>query len=368
MARKSVHRALPELAALHPGFDGFPAGETILASLTRLLRATARRVRRGGPSAFYSHRQLANFFRVPLRTVHLACRQLAMEGLLICVRGSATFVPGRRRRPASPPCGVVGLPIWTHGFVLLPHWRSFFIRLEEDLRRHGFVADAVHYDASSATGMELADRLLAHRIDAFVWLYPLESARQAIEQLADSGVRGYAVVHAHISCPRLTQFRTEWEPAYVEALGAWRRDGINEVVVVANPKPPSLHTAAVHRALARIGLPARDWCGSNVDEIAVVEDRVGVLFPDDLRLSALASSDHAALARLLGRARVLVANPIPLEGVPADARVDIVRVDWPRLARRIARTLAMPDTPSSKRDAVIRAHWLPRLPARECLA
>ncbi len=367
MSRKPVHRELPKLAAVHPRFHGFPPRETALRCLIQALRRTVAQVRKDQPVAFYSQQQVAGFFGVPQRTVHLAYRQFVREGLLTSRRGSGTLLLGRKLQPANPPRGVVGLPIWTTGFVLLPYWRTFFIRIEEELRRGEFVADTVHYETSPASGTELADRLLAHHLDYVIWLYPLTRMRQVFERLADAGVRGIAVVHQPREFPQVTQYHTAWDLAYLQALTVWHREGVRELIVVATPESDAAYCAALNRALARLPLRHTLWHGSNLDALRAGA-QVGVVFPDDLLQTTLGRRNPQALVRLMQRARVLVTHSVLIEEVPPDVRVDVVGIDWTRLTHRIAQDLAVPPDSLSAPRVVVQARWLPRVPACQFVA
>jgi hypothetical protein len=48
----------------------------------------------------------------------------------------------------------------------------------------------------------------------------------------------------------------------------------------------------------------------------------------------------AAMMQLLRECRVMLANALELRDVPPDVHVDIVRIEWEKLARRLAEDIA----------------------------
>src|ERR1019366_2515037 len=108
---------------------------------------------------FYSMRDVAAFFQMTLPDVARVFRQLDGAGLLVVLRGSMTLLRARKAQPREPIRGVVGLAVWLDGFATLPYWRWFFVNLEEQLRRHRFVADFVFYSADEFSMPEFAERL-----------------------------------------------------------------------------------------------------------------------------------------------------------------------------------------------------------------
>src|ERR1019366_7091005 len=202
---------------LHPRFHGFRATEHNLAALTHLLRRTVDRVRAAETRHFYSQWEVARFFGVSRRTAQLAYKQLEREGLLTCVRGSATHLHGRKPQPRYPPRAVVGLPAWLRGFYSFPDWRRFHIALEEQLRRHNFVADFAFYHGAEVGLPAFAERLLAHHLDVVIWLYPTPGFLQNLHLLADRGVRVIGIADTPQLFP-FQQYLLGNERAYARAI------------------------------------------------------------------------------------------------------------------------------------------------------
>ena len=366
MARKPVPRALPSLAALHPHFRGFAPSQTAVHEMLPLLRATIQRVRGEESKSFYSQQAIARFFRVPQSTVHLAFRKLAAEGLLSCVRGSGTIVLGRTPHPRVPPRGVVGLPIWVKGLSMLPYWSRFFICLEDALSRSGFVADTVFYFSAEDFEPDFGERLLARHLDYCVWLYPLPRTLPILQRLADGGVRTLAVVEEDVTftSPGLRQYQIRWNRAFDAALASWKQDGIKEAIVVGHPELLARPSEATQTALARARIPHRRQ--SDFDPTShALPGTTGLLYADEYAQFAICHRSPGALIALMRRGRILMKNSVPLENPPSDVLVDIVAVEWERLARRMARELAIPSSAPSDQPMIVEAKWFPRVPASQ---
>lgn len=360
MSRKPNVRALPALADLFPGFAGWPTERTQVHCLQEALRTAAARVRRSAPTPFYSQRVIARFFRVPMGTVIRACRALNAEGCLTSVRGSGMHVPGRKAGPRTQVRGVVGLPVWTAGFAGFSHWRLFFRRLEEELRRHHFVADFVFMDNNEVASPELAERLLEHHLDYVIWPFPLPASVPILERLAEGGVRT-VVVDEQPPPPtsrRLLSYQVSYDTAYARGFQVWRKAGIREAIVIGPDDLPRRPAAPVNRALVRTGvLPHYLSAPLDLDHLP---DGAAIVFPDDLIAALIGHVSAAAMIRLIRRARVMMINAVPIAKPPGDARLDLVRLDWELLAHRLARDLAAPFGPKVPRPVVVHARWMPQ--------
>ena len=369
MARKRIPRLLPALATLHPHFRGFRPDQTAVNELLPLLRAAIRRVRGEETKLFYSQHTIAGFFRVPQSTAHLVYKKLESEGLLTCVRGSGTLVLGRTAHPRVQPRGVVGLPIWMKGLSMLPYWSRFFVCLEDALSRSGFVADTVFFSSKAEVDPDFGERLLARHLDYCIWLYPLPRTLPILQRLADGGVRTLAVVEPEmtLSSPGLRQYRIRWNRAFTSALTSWKQDGIQDIRLVGHPHLLARPSEPTLPALARAGIPYE--MRSAVDPGSeAMHSKTGILYADEYAQFGVCHQSPAALMDLMRRTRVLMKNSVPLEDPPPDVLVDVVAVEWDKLARRMARDLAAPSPISSAQPTIIHAKWFPRVPANRFAA
>src|ERR1019366_6600064 len=129
MPRQPLLLALPPLATLQTRFQEIHAAAPARAALIQWLREVIKQVRGGQRQLFYPQGNVAQVLGLSRRTVHLAYQQLQAEGLLSCLRGSATYLHGHRLQPRHPPRAVVGLPVWVGGFSTFPDWRLFYTAL-----------------------------------------------------------------------------------------------------------------------------------------------------------------------------------------------------------------------------------------------
>lgn len=161
-------------------FRGFHAGELRAVRMADLLRPLAQGLRAARPTVFYPLRETAEFFRVSIPTAAAAYGRLETEGLLMSRRGAMTMVPSRLSASRRAVRGVVGVPVWTPGFVQFRDWRIFVTGLDEAVRRHGFVADLIFYRQGEEVQPDFVDRVLKHQPDVLVWFDPVAAAiRQA---------------------------------------------------------------------------------------------------------------------------------------------------------------------------------------------
>jgi hypothetical protein len=115
---RDVGRTLPSLtqtmsSTIPPGGRGVSQKSALLL---RLLRHKARATRNKKPKEFYSIREVASHFGVPLTTVSRIYAQLRSEGLLTTVWGSKTFINPTRIDSELRIRGVVALPASLRSF------------------------------------------------------------------------------------------------------------------------------------------------------------------------------------------------------------------------------------------------------------
>src|SRR5437588_11087987 len=90
MARKKVSRTLAPLPTKRVLHDAHHKTERLI----EILREVALKNQQDQPRTFYSVRDVARQFKVPISTVSRAYRHLEQEGLLNRVRGSKTILQG----------------------------------------------------------------------------------------------------------------------------------------------------------------------------------------------------------------------------------------------------------------------------------
>ncbi len=240
MARKQVVNTLPPLQEIFETFPGFIETDSKQQVLTDALRAVARRFRAQKSRSFFTMRDVAAFFSVPLRTVAITYERLEREGLLTRIRGSKTLLTGKDVTLASPVRAVVGIPLWLHAIVVSPFSRHLHVELEERLRAHGFVADIIFFREEEVISPDFAERLLLHNLDIVIWHTPHPLATQTLLRMSDRGVRQILVVPsdnpASINLPTYIQ---DWQNAYTALAKAWHGKGIRNVIIPETMYLPS---------------------------------------------------------------------------------------------------------------------------------
>jgi DNA-binding transcriptional regulator YhcF (GntR family) len=106
--------------------------------LRQALRSVAIKNQREQPRVFYSLREVAKRFRVPVSTVAKIYHDMVQDGLLSRVRGSRTVLNGLRNNRRLSVRGFVGLPALISNFVAIQEYRTFFISLRRELWSRGF--------------------------------------------------------------------------------------------------------------------------------------------------------------------------------------------------------------------------------------
>src|SRR5690242_20067371 len=105
----SQARISPDLGRL-PRVSSLRDAESKTDNLRQLLKSLAIKNQREQPRVFYSLREVAIQFKVPVSTVARMYREMEQEGLLSRVRGSKTVLNGLRNNRRLSVRGFVGLP------------------------------------------------------------------------------------------------------------------------------------------------------------------------------------------------------------------------------------------------------------------
>ena len=162
MSRKRVSRDLGPLPRPSRGSDSVP----------KILRSLALKNQREQARVFYSLREVAQRFRMPVSSVSKIYRELEREGLLSRVRGSKTILNGRRYNRRLRIRAFVGLPALFSHFIGLPEYRMFFICMRRELWLRGFAATTIFFRPNEMADGTLIDRLKENDVDVVVWLQP----------------------------------------------------------------------------------------------------------------------------------------------------------------------------------------------------
>ena len=120
MPHAYIVRRIPPIKSAFAAFAYSPESGSRQSTAQTALRRVGRRLQRTDPQPFYSMREVAAFFSLPLRSVALIYEALENEGLLIRIRATQTKLAGKKPVATKPVSGIVGLPLWTPAFVTSP--------------------------------------------------------------------------------------------------------------------------------------------------------------------------------------------------------------------------------------------------------
>lgn len=374
MARKTVARTLLPLARLFPRFRGFHPSDHQLASLQRMLRQAIRRVQRNQPHAFYSMREVSEFFGVPLSNVALAYKKLAEEGLLTQVRGSMTLVAGRKQQSRTSVRAVVGVPIWVDGFAIVQDLPPFHPAIEDELWRYNILCHFIFYRHSEQADPSFAERLLAHQLDAVVWFVPPVNAIPCMRLIQDNGVRQIVIGDKTRIFPS-HQYFLDWDDALHRGIQHWKQEKIASVVISRPPVNSNLTTMfpshdlfTLQQALNQKRLPytvsdfrQRDF-GEHVADL-IREPNVGIIFVNYYWIATLLSFAQKEMIQLFQKRRVLLTRvPTNLPAITQqDVALDLIHLDWQTIVRRVAKDLATQRHVPIHKPVTFPARWQPRV-------
>ncbi|MBC2603783.1 GntR family transcriptional regulator [Puniceicoccus vermicola] len=343
MSRKQVERHLPPIEDTFTNFGGFAPNASRQAMLLRTLREATQRLRGKDSIPFYSMREIAHYFGVPLRTVAIVYENLELEGLLNRIRGSKTMLVGTSIAPSKPVRALIGIPLWLHAVVVSPYSRLLHWELEERLRHCGFVADIIFFRGDEVNRPEFAERLLQHNLNYIIWHTPHPLSSHVILSLKDSGVK-QILIHPsdNFSSLSLPTYYQDWKSAYRQMSSDWRANGIKTVLV---PEPTYMPSQRAMKSFAAtVGtrdLDVRFIEGSAADlhkaALKQPENSTVVAFLDQLGADTICNEEPVIIEQILQHCRVAFCRG-PLR-VPyfhhRKAQADLVRFSAREIAEKI---------------------------------
>lgn len=214
-------------------------GEDRSEALLRTLREIALEKRTTQAQRFYSLRQVAKRFQLPLSLVSRVFIQLEAEGLLSRIRGSRTVLHSTSYDRALHILGVAGLPVSSFRFAFFADYRELILQLRRRLRRRGIMPAEVFYAPEQARGRFITERLRDAATDTVIWLWPDSECKETMERLRDAGIRvlgGGDFLPNWIPC----RYRIERGKALRELLRKWRQSGLTRAVLVMAPRGHSV--------------------------------------------------------------------------------------------------------------------------------
>ena len=366
MSRKAIVRNLPALRALFPDFKGFGGEENKRHCLEQLLRRVVPDLRSKSRVPFYSMREVADFFDVSLKSVAVAYKRLSDDGYVTIVRGSQTVLEGIRKTSKSRLRGVVGIPVALPSFIFGNNPRAFFIRMEDELRRHNYVVDFIFYMSPEAGSGELVDRLLAHKMDIVFWMSPLPVFSETMLRLKDAGVHLVVVGDGPEMFP-IQQYVLGLDFGLIEVAEGWSAEGISKVILVGPEQSLAPHFRRKCRAAFHgVGMEVVDARPTAEDFFASLdhymsETSTGIVFLEHFHYEALCNYNWSAMQSLFQSKRSLLVQGLvyhsAFNGRPIF--VDTIDLGLSQIARRISSDIVNQAYLSVSEPYVFKASWQP---------
>jgi len=338
-------------------------------SLFQILRSLAVKHQREQPRVFYSLREVAEQFKVPVSSVAKVYCDLEREGLLNRVRGSKTFLQGRRYNRRLSVRALVGLPILFSNFVSSPDYRAFYNAIQSELWLRGFAPTVLFCRPNEITNGTLIDQVNSYRSDIIIWLSPGRNAKESLLRLTDMGIR-VITVNQFQTPGRPSRYQLWRERGMEAVLREWKdRGAVRKVVVVGSKAHRSAVTEEVLLLVLEglgiefeirsfnkeVGRCLRDLCRIKAQ---------GVILPSATVASMISFQSPDKLAELLRTQRVaFVDGPIDLPTARlATAPVDVVTFNWQAVAESIVNDLVTLAAFDATRHTIFHAEAHLRVP------
>jgi hypothetical protein len=347
MPRKTISRTLGPL----PSNRGLADAQNKTERLVEILRAVAVKNQREQPRTFYSVRDIAKQFRVPLSTVSRAYRHLEQEGLLNRVRGSKTILQGLHFDRQLSVRAFVGLPASLSAFVTIQDYRTFFIKIRRELRLRGFATAMAFFEKEEARTGALSKRLKAYEVDTVLWYQPPKEAKETALRLADMGIRLLGVANDQfpvIPC----RYELRRDAAIREILKNWKSHNPAGQIILLQWK--DRRSAALEETLnvilEELGIKASVVVFHGQRNEAFLRtlqnsNSAGIMFCSPGLASRFCFRCPRGVTELLQQKRVAFLNgpvSMPFSKVP-DVKVDLVAINWQLVAEQIVNDLISQD-------------------------
>ena len=343
-----------------------------IQNLRQLLRSLAIKNQREQPRVFYSLREVATRFKVPISTVAKIYREMEWEGLLSRVRGSKTVLNGLRKSRRLSVRGLVGLPALISHFITIHEYRTFFIWMRRELWLRGFATTTFFLRPNEEADGTLTDQSKNYEVDMVIWLQPGRSAFETLLRLSDMGIRVIAI--SQVGTPSIPSRYFVWRERAIERLlKEWKKeDSVRKITVVDSQEYRSVVTEEVLRVmLQNLKIESETRTFQSEDVGAFLRDLSrnkadGIIFPSAGLASMFAFRNPTELTDLLAARRTaLVDGPIdmPFCKIP-DVFVDVVTVNWQVLAESVVNDLITREAFERNRYTTFEADVRFRVPLR----
>jgi hypothetical protein len=299
------------------------------------------------PRVFYSLREVAQQFKVPISTVAKVYSEMEQEGVLSRVRGSKTILNGLRPKRKLSVRAFVGLPTLTSNFIAIQDFRTFLISLRQELWLRGFAATIFFFRPSDLANGTLVGQLKDYKVDSVIWFHPGRTAMETFLRLADMGIR--VIVISEVGTPTMPSRYFVWkEHAIAALLQQWKDRNLADRVMLVNSKGyrSPVTEEIVRVILQSFGIEPVIRSFQDEDSSVFLRDLCHVkasriIFPAAGLVSRFAFRSPDQMTDLMKAQRLaLVDGPtdMPFAQVP-DGAVDVVMVNWQAVSESIVNDL-----------------------------
>lgn len=347
-----------------PSFDGLAGATNKTDALYTQLAAIARRLRRSGAQPFYTTRDVARFFGVSGPSVARVYKRLELDGLLLILRGSMTLLRGHKLQPRQPVMGVVAIPFEPYTYCRWTDWRLFFTHMTAALRERHFAVDLMLIPNLNPTSRTFADTLLSHHPDYVLCFGFVPTALPSMLGLRDGGIQVISVgLEPHNQS--IPQYRFRWDRALARAAGRWRASGVEDITSIVQEQDYPWARDVLTRAGMRVRLAAPGRMSHEEYLLNLSRDSTHAVFSGvEDWFAQLSNTRPDVVINLLRHHRVMTLHRLSLHHHHlAGIHLDVVSLDWPNVAQRIAEDILNKTLPKPDRPATIHARWWHDVPA-----
>ena len=316
--------------------------------LFKMIRGLAVASQKDMPQVFLSLRHAASRFNVPLSAMATVYRRLTEEGVLMGVRGSRTLLQGTSLGRNLRVRGLVGIPVALSRFLALMDYRECFLQTREELHTRGFATSTIYFEQPEINVGRLGERMKKQGVDTVICFLPDGTWKDTVLRLHDLGIKFIGVNIGELSygCCR---YEVRRRAAIKTILRNWRSQCLMRATIVCANKERPADSKRVEELRGMVELER-----INCDVVSIGHDDASAFFQSlcpgkarGLLLLAPAAAlvglgSHEIVAAVFQNCRVaLIDGPIdlPFADKTVDAEVDLVTVDWKRVAKRIVEDL-----------------------------
>ena len=314
--------------------------------LLEMIRGLALKQQKDAPQIFLSLRKAAQRFGVPVSAMAAIYKQLTEEGVLSGIRASRTMLGGRGALRNLKVRGLIGMPVSVSRFQTLLDYQRCFTRIRDELQAHGFLTSVIFFEQPEGKLDVIIEQLRKEKVDAVIWLLPDGADRETVLQLHDLGIHFVGVNITPLS-GMACRYEVQRQRAIRAILRDWRADPeIKGVTIVRVNRDTAADAQRATKLLALVRLEklkgeiakVRGGHISTFLRSLCASKATGVILPAPAA-AMLGWRASETVTGVLSMCRVaLIDGPLYLPYAESEplTKVDLVTVNWPPVAKRIA--------------------------------